>query len=278
MNRFVKLTNFELSRFMKLYLVLVALTIIVQMAGVIVTANSYMAEANKMIFEEGLLSQAQFIEQYGPMSFLNVVHSLWFMGPIAFCAAALLFYIFMIWYRDWFGKNTFIYRLLMLPTARLNVYLAKAVSIVLMVLGLVSVQLIILPLENSVLKWLVPIDFRADMTVGQIVNLDNYLSILIPQTFTEFILYYGAGFMAVSVLFTALLIERSFGWKGIVLGIGYTALSVIIMISPLLAIAFMDHYYLYPLETLGMEIGLGLLVTVGSLWMGHYLLTRKITV
>ncbi|GGJ89063.1 hypothetical protein GCM10007063_09630 [Lentibacillus kapialis] len=276
MNRFVKLLNFELSRFMKIYLVLIALTIIVQVVGVIVTANSYMAEANKMIYEEGL-SQAQFIQQYRSMSFLRFARSLWFMGPIAVCAAALLFYIFMIWYRDWFGKNTFIYRLLMLPTARINVYLAKAASIVLMVLGLVSVQLIILPLENSVLKWLVPIDFRSDMTVEQVVGWD-YLSILIPQTFTEFILYYGAGFMAVSVLFTAILFERSFKWKGILLGIGFVAISGVIMLSPLLATVFMDHYYLYPLETLGLEVVLGLLVTAVSLWMGHYLLTKKITV
>ncbi|TFJ91835.1 hypothetical protein [Lentibacillus salicampi] len=276
MNRFVKLLNFELSRFMKIYLVLMIVTFIVQITGMIVTANSYMAEANKMIYEEGM-SQAQFIEQYGAMSFLGFARGLWFTGPIAVCAAALLFYIFMIWYRDWFGKNTFIYRLLMLPTARLNVYLAKAISIVLMVLGFVSVQLIFLPLENSVLKWLVPVDFRADMTVGQIVKWD-YLSMLVPQTFTEFILYYGAGFMAVSVLFTAILFERSFKWKGILLGSVYAALSVVIMISPLLAMNFMDQYYLYPLETLGLEVVLGLLVTVMSLWMGNYLLTKKITV
>ncbi|SFB05854.1 hypothetical protein SAMN04488072_106119 [Lentibacillus halodurans] len=276
MNRFLKLVNFELNRFMNIYLVLIALTVIVQAAGVIVTANAYMDKANQAINEE-MLSAAQFIEQYGAMSFLDFARGLWFTGPIAVCAAALLFYIFMIWYRDWLGKNTFIYRLLMLPTARLNVYLAKATSIVLMVLGLVSVQLIILPLENSVLKWMVPADFRTDMTVGQIVKWD-YLSILVPQSFTEFILYYGAGFMAVSVLFTAILFERSFKWKGIFLGIGYAAISAIIMLSPLLATAFMDHYYLYPLETFGLEVGLGLILTALTLWMGHYLLTKKITV
>ncbi|HLS09561.1 hypothetical protein [Lentibacillus sp.] len=276
MNRFMKLVNFELSRFMKIYLVLVAMTVVVQVAGVIVKANEYIGKANQAINEDGL-SMAQFVEQNGVMSFMDFTRSLWFMGPIAICAAALIFYIFMIWYRDWFGKNTFIYRLLMLPTARLNVYLAKAASIVLMVLGLVSIQLIILPLENRVFKWMVPVDFRSDMTLGQIVNW-NYLSILVPQTFVEFILYYGAGFMAVSVLFTAILFERSFRWKGLLLGIGYVTLSVIIFALPVLSELFLNRNYFYPLEMLGLEVALGLIVTFMSIWMGHYLLTKKITV
>ncbi|MFD2759993.1 hypothetical protein [Lentibacillus juripiscarius] len=272
MNRLTKLVNFELSRFMKIYLVLIAMTVIIQVTGVIVKANKYMSEANTAIYED-MLSRAQFIEQNGQISFMAIARSLWFMAPIAICAAALIFYVFMIWYRDWFGKNTFIYRLLMLPTARLNVYLAKLISIFAMVLGLVSVQLIILPLENSVLKWLVPTDFRSDMTVGQIINWD-YLTMLVPQTFTEFILYYGAGFMALTIVFTAILFERSFKWKGIIAGIGYVAISVVIFILPVLS---MGDYF-YPLEILGLEVVMGLIVTTMSIWVGNFLLKRKITV
>ncbi|TMN22478.1 hypothetical protein [Lentibacillus cibarius] len=276
MNRFAKLVNFELGRFMKIYLVLVAMTVVVQVAGVIVKANKYMSKANTAIYEE-MLSRAEFIERYGQMGFMEVTRSLWFMGPIAICTAALIFYVFMIWYRDWFGKNTFIYRLLMLPTARLNVYMSKLIAIFLMVLGLVSVQLIILPLENSVLKWLVPTDFRSDMTVSQIIN-GNPLSILVPQTFTEFVLYYGAGFMALTIAFTAILFERSFKWKGIIAGIGYVAISVVLFIAPVLSMLLVGRDYLYTLEILGLEIVMGGIVTVMSIWVGNFLLNRKITV
>lgn len=151
--------------------------------------------------------------------------------------------------------------------------LGKLISIFAMVLGLVSVQLIILPLENSVLKWLVPTDFRSDMTVGQIINWD-YLTMLVPQTFTEFILYYGAGFMALTIVFTAILFERSFKWKGIIAGIGYVAISVVIFILPVLS---MGDYF-YPLEILGLEVVMGLIVTTMSIWVGNFLLKRKITV
>ena len=89
----------------------------------------------------------EFIEHYGKMSFLNFSQSAWFLGPIAVCGVTLIIYVFFIWYRDWFGKNTFSYRLLMLPTARINVYLAKATTILLYVLGLVALQLLLLPIE-----------------------------------------------------------------------------------------------------------------------------------
>ncbi|GAA0431045.1 hypothetical protein GCM10008983_04410 [Lentibacillus halophilus] len=276
MNRFVKLVNFELSRFMKVYLVLIAMTVIVQVAGVIVKANGYMADANKAMYED-MLSQEQFLEKYGQMAFIDVARSLWFMGPITICVAALIFYVFIIWYRDWLGKNTFIYRLLMLPTARLNIYVSKMITIFLMVLGLVSVQLIFLPLENNVLKWMVPTDFRSDMTVSQIINW-KYLSMLVPQTFSEFVLYYGAGFMALTVVSTAILFERSFKWKGIIAGIIYIAITVLIFIWPALLVFIMGRDFLYPLEIVGLETAMGIIVTAMSIWVGNYLLNKKITV
>ncbi|SEQ73591.1 hypothetical protein SAMN05216232_3193 [Virgibacillus subterraneus] len=276
MNRYLKLVNFELGRFIKVYLVLIVITIIVQVTGIIVKANEYLAQADKAIYED-LMPQSQFIEQYGQMSFLNFARSLWFMGPIALCAAALAFYIFLIWYRDWFGKNTFIYRLLMLPTARINVFFAKATSIFLMVLGLVSVQLILLPLESTILKWVVPTDFRVDLALSEIIKFD-YLAILVPQSFIEFILYYGAGFMVVSVLFTAILFERSYKWKGILMGIGYTLLSIVIFAMPVLLMIVFNQDYLYPLEMLAVETFLGIVVLAASIWMSDFLLKKKVTV
>lgn len=277
MNRFIKLVNFELSRFMKIYLVLIGVTIVAQVAGVIVKANQYMGDANKTIFED-LVPKAQFLEQTGPMTMVHVVKSMWFMGPIALCVVTLAIYIFLIWYRDWVGKNTFIYRLLMLPTSRLNLYFAKATSIFLMVLGLVSIQLILLPLESTILTWVVPSDFRMDMTVDQIINSFLYLVILFPKSFIEFVLYYGAGFMVMTVLFTTVLFERSYKWKGIVLGAGYGLLSVVVFVSPLLPMLISGNDYLYPIEMLIVEIIMGLIVTAAAIWLGGFLLKKKITV
>ena len=148
------------------------------------------------------------------------------MGPIILCGVILIIYVFFIWYRDWLGKNTFSYRLLMLPTARINVYLAKATTILLYVLGLVALQLLLLPIEVQVLKWMVPSEFRTDFSINEIANFHD-LRIFFPNNFIEFILYYGAGMAAVFIVFTAILFERSFRIKGIIYGILYCAVSLL---------------------------------------------------
>lgn len=277
MNRFMKLVNFELGRFMKIYLVLITTTIVVQIVGVIVKANAYLSEANRAINEE-MMPRSQFIAENGTMDFLSFTQSLWFIGPIALGAVTLIIYIFMIWYRDWFGKNTFIYRLLMLPTARFNVYLAKATAILLMVLGLVSIQLLLLPIENTVLEWRIPVDFMTPMSINGVIAQSGYLGMLFPQEFILFILTYGAGFMSVVILFTAILFERSYKWKGILLGAGYGALSVAVFAFPVLLDVIWNIEYLYPLELLATEITLGIIVMAGAIWIGRFLLNKKVTV
>ena len=61
----------------------------------------------------------------GLFSFLILHKSDVVYGTISSVHVVLIIYVFFIWYRDWFGKNTFIYRLFMLPTARINVYLQR---------------------------------------------------------------------------------------------------------------------------------------------------------
>ncbi|MEC5424548.1 hypothetical protein QGM71_13690 [Virgibacillus sp. C22-A2] len=274
---YLKLVNFELGRFIKIYFVLIGITVVSQITGVIVIANRYLKEANIAIYED-LMPQAQFLEMYGPMSFSNITRTSWFMGPIALSIAALIFYIFLIWYRDWFGKNTFIYRLLMLPTARINIYLAKATSIFLMVLGLVSIQLILLPIESTLLKWIVPKNFRLDMSIDGMIESSKFLFILFPPTFIEFLLHYGIGFMAVFLLFTAVLFERSFRIKGVFAAILYSTFSIALFILPLLLEGIYEVGYFYPVELLLLEIILGLFVIGLAVWVSHYLLNKKITV
>ena len=122
-----------------------------------------------------------FIEQYGTLSFFELHRRLGLLVPIALCIAVLIIYVFFIWYRDWLGKNTFIYRLLMLPTNRLNIYLAKATTILLFILGLLAMQLLLFPIEGQILQWMVPDEFRTDMTIFEITKRD-YLNVFFPQT------------------------------------------------------------------------------------------------
>ncbi|MGM7721500.1 hypothetical protein [Metabacillus sp. Hm71] len=276
MSKYFKLVHFEFNRFANMYFILIGITIISQLIGVFVSAKSYVNTVNEMIYQ-GSLSQEEFLNQYGSMSLQHFIDSFWFVGPIALCIVTLLIYLFFIWYRDWIGKNTFIYRLLMLPTARIHLYLAKVTTIMIMVFGLIALQLLLLPVENNILQLIVPADFRTDLTVHE-TFMYNRFTILFPKTFMEFFIHYGIGFLVVMVLFTAILFERSFRWKGIALAVIYCLVSAFVFLSPLLIHTFLLVNYFYPIELLGLELITGLIVIAGSIWMSHYLLKNKITV
>ena len=276
MNRFLKLVHFRWSRFFKIYLVLIGITVLFQIIAVITESKTYINLANDLIYK-GLMPKHEFIEQYGTFSFFEVTNSIWFLGPIALCVAALIIYVFFIWYRDSLGKNTFAYRLLMLPTARMNIYLAKATTILLFVLGLVALQLLLLPVEGQVIKWLVPTEFRSDLSVYEITKM-NYLNMLFPRTFLEFVIYYGAGMIAVLTVFNAILFERSFRLKGILYGVLYCVAVLFILLTPILVHAYMIQDYFYPIELFIMEVIVSLLLLAGTLWIGNYLMKNKIRV
>lgn len=277
MKNYLKLVNFEFNRSAKLFAILLGITLVIQVAGVIVLSKMYLSRANEKIYEE-FMPKAEFLSNYGQMSFQSVVGSVWFLGPIALCIAGVGIYIFLIWYRDWFGKNTFIYRLLMLPTTRLNIFYAKITNILLLTFGFVAFQLILIPIETMVLKWMVPKEFRVDMNVKEIISGMPELNILIPTSIFDVLVIYGAGLMVMSILFTAILFERSFRWKGIFVGIIYSLVAVAVFISPLLVDDFILDGYFYPIELFVLEIVMGLIVLAGSIWTSGFLLKNKITV
>ena len=276
MSRYLKLVNFEFNRFWKLYIILMGITILSQLIGVIVEARTYVNQANKMIYEE-LMPMSKFIEQNGTLSFHNISQTLWFMGPIGLCWVVLIIYVFFIWYRDWLGKNTFIYRLLMLPTARLHIYLAKATTILLLTLGLIALQLLLLPIENQLLLRIVPNELLTNLSLYEIIKEPN-LMIIFPNTFSEFILYYVGGMAAVFMVFTAILFERSFRIKGVFCGILYSGASILIFLAPILVNEFILGNYFYPLELFFMELATGLIVLMGAIWIGNFLITKKVRV
>lgn len=276
MNKYMKLVRFELDRFWNFYLVLIGITVVLQLTGIFVLSKKYIAQANQIMYENAL-SSAQFLEQYNSMShYRQVIGSLWIVGPVMICVVTLIIYVFFIWYRDWLGKNTFIYRLLMLPTTRMNLYFSKITTIMLMVFGLVAVQILLLIIENQIIQSIVPADLRLDLSIWEFPRFE-WLGMVVPRTFTEWMIYYSSGFMAVCVVFTAVLFERSFRWKGIILAIIYTVLSVLVFISPLFVQDSLDGYF-YFAELLVLEILAGLIVTTGAIGIGHYLLKNKIRV
>ena len=280
MKSYLKLVNFELGRFIKIYFVLAGITILSQIAGTMIIANGYMNDFEKAIYVEGLTTE-QFLEQSGKYGLADLVGTDWFIFPVIFAAAVLLIYSIYIWYRDWFGKNTFIYRLLMLPTARMNIFFSKATAIFMMVLGLSALQIIIFKITEKILQWIIPANLRIDMPIMELVKNgygNQHLGLLLPTSFIEFLIYYGVGFTAIFVLYTAILFERSYRLKGAVLGIIYAAAAVITFLLPEIITIILGRDFLYPIELLIVHAVLWAIITALSLWVSNYLINKKVTV
>jgi hypothetical protein len=278
MNRFFKLFHYELHRFRLIYLALLLATLLSQFIGLYLFVHNNMKMADERMIRESL-SRTGYVAKYGMLYFTQYSSgSLWFMGPIALCAAAVLLYVFLIWYRDWVGKNMFIYRLLMLPIPRNNIYLAKASVILCLVLGLVAFQLLLLSLQNMVFNMLVPSDFKGSTSVAEIVLGNSVLKILVPSTFLEFVIYYVAGLLAVVIVFTAILLERSYRLKGLIGGILYGAAATFVFLSPILISETWFNNYFYPVELLVMETVVGIVIFCASLWTSFFLINKKVNV
>ncbi|WP_226528730.1 hypothetical protein [Metabacillus niabensis] len=278
MSKYIKLVHFEFNRFSNIFFILIGITIVSQIISVFTSANNYLRNLNQLVYREGMTKE-QFIEQYDYMSLHQLTASVWFIGPIALCIVTLLIYLFFIWYRDWLGKNSFIYRLLMLPTSRVNLYMAKVTTIMLLVFGLVGLQLLLLHIENMILGIIVPSEYIMDLPVYETFTYRyEFLVKLFPNTFMQFSVYYSVGLMGVLVLFTVILFERCFRWKGIAIGIIYCILSALVFTSPLIVQStFLDNFF-YPIELLGLIVITGLIVTTASIMVSLYLLNNKITV
>lgn len=277
MKNYLKLVNFEFNRCVKLYAVLIGVTIVSQIIAVIATSREYLSQVNESIYKNDML-KADFLNETGEMSMYWVVNSSWFLVPILICMTAVLFYSFYIWYVEWMGKNTFIYRLLTLPASRMTVFWSKLTTIALMIFGLVSVQLFLLVVDSQLLKMLVSNEFRIDLSLQQISQLSYSLSFLIPRSILTFFTFYGIGFMLLVLVFTSILFERSFRFKGMMLGLGYSVGLFVLFLSPMIAEDVFGFNWLYPGEMLVVEFILGILVIGISSWMSQYLLNKKITV
>ncbi|MES9682802.1 hypothetical protein CN514_07190 [Bacillus sp. AFS001701] len=280
MNRYLKLVNFEVNRFLKLYIGLLIIVAISQFVSLFLVKSSYMSTANDANYASSMKATEEFIASNGLLSFNHVANHPLFIGPIVICIALMMFYVFIIWYRDYFGKNTFIYRLFMIPTSRMTIYFAKATTILIMVLSLLAFQLILLPIEINVFQQIVPSELLGKMSTIDLFMNSNIFTMILPSNFMDFIFRYLIGMGLVFTLFTFILLERSYRWKGIIFGILYViAIAGLLLIPAFIeSYLFGDDFSFYPSEVFYMELGLFTIIITVSILFSKYLLKNKVSV
>lgn len=166
----------------------------------------------------------------------------------------------------------------MLPTARINLFFAKATTIILGFLGVMALQIILLFIHQKIIKMIVPMDLRTDLSLEEMISTFDYERILYPFMGFDFLINVIVLVTAVFVIFTMILFERSYRLKGIFFGIIYGVIAFCVFFSQAIALILMERNYFYPFESLLLQILLVVIVIGTSIYLSHYLLRKKITV
>ncbi|GGP15024.1 hypothetical protein [Oceanobacillus neutriphilus] len=276
MKLFGKLVNFEFMRFLPIYITLLVIVFLIEAASVIFYAFMVKSEITESIVKHGL-SKEQFLQDNGYASMVNILSSFIFSLPVVIAAVTIFIYILFIWYRDWLGKNTFIYRLLMLPVKRIQLFFSKGATILMLVFGLVAFQVAILPVLQVILKLVIPVDYRLDLTTQGMIRSLYYLRFLLPENFIDFIINYGFGIAFVILLFTMILIERSYRFRGVFMAVFYGIGALILVFSPYILQVIMKDYF-FDNELLWMQFAIAIILSIISVFLSNHLLNKKIRV
>lgn len=196
------------------------------------------------------------------------------MGVIVF----LIFFSIYIWSREWRGQASFIYRLWMLPGNRMQVYFAKLITVVVILLLLQLTQFGVVAIQMVISAWRFP-QFAEYMNFADILNSPMLLQFLLPLSGVRYPWMMAFLLTMITVLFQLVLLEeglKSYGWR-------YSLLALLAYVVLCFAVLFA---FIYLRMTLVLtEIGywwlaIGIAVIfIGVHWvLNHYLFYRKFSV
>lgn len=275
MSSFVKLVNYEVSRFWKFFVALIALITFIQ-----ITYVSFQAVVRVAMYEEGLrqMTKKEVLENLGYVELSSFYNSMGMFFTVALGVISLLIYTVFIWYRDWFSKQPLVFRLYTLPVKRMSIYYAKLATLLLFIFGLLGVQLILLKTNQLIVKILVPTDFRYDQSIGEAIRATDYLNTLLPSSATSFLMSYLLGVLFLLVIFTNLLFERSYKWVGMIIAGVYSVFVLALYFAPYVLNEVYFSNYLYDSEVFYLQCSLVILSGILSILISRYLITKKVTV
>lgn len=278
LKEFVKLTNFEFERMSKFLFGLMGFTLITNLIAYFLVPFQYMRRVNEYINTNSVtINEAK--DMYPPFSFFDMTNTFWIIGPILVGITALLMYSVFTWYREWFGKNTFAYRLLILPISRIIIFFSKLINIFIGIFALIASQMLSLAIGYPIMNMIIDKEFLADMSLIESVRANVSFHYLFPFEVKRFIAIIGMGLVFLIILFTLILLERSYGIKGIILGIVYGVLSGLVIALPIFIPNLLKNYYfLYESERVFLLILSFAFVGLSSIYISRYLLNKKITV
>ena len=191
---------------------------------------------------------------------------------VAFSVLLCLLYSLVIWYRDYFSKSKTIATLLMLPQKRFNIYIAKLITVTSMIFGVISVQFLFWFIDLVIIKAILNVNVDGFTNVFETIlaNQNRFSNLIFIQPIDFLMIDVFGVILAVVVIFTGVLMERSYKKIGIILGGGYIFASII------LYICLTAQYAQYVDILLKVQIAYYIVIFVISILISRTLLNKRI--
>ena len=229
MNNILTLYDMEFKRIYKIYFTLIGLLFVSNIGA---TLYNIFFRVKRMIDNEGNPITMHTLKGSEGLEYINtyIVGDLGSMTKMAMAFAVLLclLYSLVIWYRDYFSKSKTIATLLMLPQKRFNIYISKFLTVIMMIFGIIASQFLFWFIDLVIITIILNVTTEGFLNVFKTMLVQqNMISNLVFNQPIDFMMVDILGvILAVTVLFTGVIIERSFRKIGVVLGSIYVVASI----------------------------------------------------
>ena len=274
MNKILTLYNIEFKRIYKLYFALIGMLFLGNLAGLAISIKN---SVKGISMDNKLPMNISILKTNTGYEFVNTftVEDIYIYGTIALGIAVLmcLLYALIIWYRDYYSRSKTIYTLLCLPQSRFNIYLSKLITIVIMIYGTIVSQFVFWYINLTIVKNLAGIQSPIFLNIFKNMMHSVRVPNIVSPNIVEFLMVDIIGvILAVVVIFTAVLIERSVKKVGVILGLLYISLAIF------------GYLYLFKfsrlllLNLLTVHIGYYIFLFMISLLLSYYIMNKKISI
>lgn len=270
MRKFMTLIDIEMNRIFKIFLPALLIYIILGIGNSVIKANNIMNS-----YRDKAKIAGQSVEEYlkkvsyDKVTIKSVCYENYIINyGIALIIFGILAYSLMIWYREWFGNNKTIYTLLALPFNRSKVYIAKFITIIVMLLCSISAFMFTMigfyVVNKKIINQQAIWPYELKDVIGENGIYSNVVSLNGLLTITAL--------AVISFLFLFCVMERSFRVKGLILGLilGGVILGVTILIF--------TQKNLYYIEKKWIISAFYFITMIGTIIYCNYLLKNKVAV
>lgn len=229
MSKILMLYDIEFKRIKKVYFSILGLLIISNLIWFIYNLNLVAKEVQRILNIRGGLGLLKSEEAYMIIKNGGFIYSLYSLSFFFMILGLIwcLYYTLLTWYKDFSSKTTVAYTLFTLPCNKFNIFLSKLLIVLSFIYGVLATQHILWILEILIMKSITSINISEIIYIINYNSLKSFLSMGISIYPLEILMYYVfSPILTIIVLFTGVLIHKSFDKIGGFLGLFYVAIVI----------------------------------------------------